>query len=425
MANSCVFTQNGAKNGAAIFVNNANADVKMTSCRFLQNTAANCGGVFNHSNGKVVLQDCDLLDNVANGYAGGAIHVNGTGVPSLVCNNCNFAGNTSSSNGGAVSLETGIVTLNSCTVSVNKSATGNVGSASSGGAVAILKANGEMHLNGYSLDQNESSGTGGAVYMNQGRLYVNDCSFADNKTHNRGIIRLNNGTCYMNNVSITGCEVTAEWGLTINCSNLGALCMNNVTIGGSKAGMPEKNPSINGSANILMVNTTIADTCPMAIMRVEGSRKAVLLNSIIVNTESAPAFLFNSTYNVTSLGSCVVGSVSGTGDGKVYTAGTGDASGVSYSALGMKWDTAKRVYTWNGTVDGLTRMDAALIGNKVKDAFPVSVTGEVDAQQVFKVENAGEDFYNWVTGIDAQAFSRDVLGKARTAQTTPGAWQAN
>ena len=428
-AQGCSFAENGAKNGSALSVSNANADVQMKDCSFTDNTSSNCGGVLNLSHGKVLFEGCTFKGNKASGYAGGALHTNGSG-SELICKECTFESNESYGHGGAVSLEEGIVRLTGCTLKNNKSSQSYQNSASNGGgAIAMLKANGQVHLSDCDLTGNVTYGTGGAIFLSQGRLYIDKCRIAGTNANNRAALRLNNGLCYINRSSITGTMVPGDWGVAIQATNLGALCMNNVTIT-ENTGKNDKDPSVNGTANYLIVNSTLADHSTMAGLRIEGEKKAVLINSILVNTlSSAPAVLFAGPADVTSLGSCIVGPVSGAdGSTKVYTPGTGDKSDAAYGDLSMAWDASKHVCTWAGTLEGHTPMVTAGIADLVKTAMPISVSGSVtvdgSSQTVFTVSDVGDDFHSWVTGIDGNGFAVDALGNSRGSSATCGAWQA-
>ena len=433
-ANSCTFSSNAARNGAALSVDNVNSRVTMTSCTFSKNTAGNCGGAINFSRGSLTLDRCTFRENVSQGYAGGAIHANGTGA-TLTCNGCTFTGNEAVSQGSAVSMEEGTVTLGSCTFSSNRSATANVGNGSVGGTVALLKANGILKLNACAFRNNTTSGTGAAVLQTEGRLYIDDCKFDGNIANNRACLRLNNGLCYMNRSAITNTTVSGDWGVAIQTTSLGALCMNNVTIALNKAKGSGNDPVVNGTANSLIVNSTIADRSAMGLFRIEGGKTAALLNSILVNGNSAkPSVLFSGAATVKSLGSCIVGSVSGAnGSDQIYTPGTGDKSNANFATLDMNWDASGYVYKWSGVMEGHTRMNAASIAGLARTALPVSVRGVVKVKdssgtetetEVFKVENAGADFCDWVAGIAADSFTVDALGVARGSATTCGAWQA-
>lgn len=424
VATNCKFYGNSARNGGALLVNNDNSNVRMTSCTFSANTAANCGGAVNHSHGKAVFENCTFLGNVSNSYAGGAIHANGSGVD-LSCNGCSFTGNEANGHGGAVSLEEGKVSLSGCSISGNKSALGNVAATGNGGTLAMLKANGIMNLSNCTLKNNTTSATGGAIFLSQGRLYIDNCRFEGNSANNRGgSLRLNNGICYMNRSVVTGSSITGEFGVAIQSSGLGALCMNNCTVARNKAQGTGSDPVVNGSANALIVNSTLADDSRIGLFRIEGNKKVALLNSILVHEQGGkPSVLFSGDATVRSLGSCIVGVVSGTSESRVYTPGSGDKNSANFASLSMSWDSGDYLYKWSGNLDGHTKIDAQTIGDLVKTALPVSVTGSVNNVEAFRINDAGLDFYNWVTGLSATAFTTDALGTVRGTAATCGAYQ--
>ena len=426
VASNTRFSNNQARNGGALYFNDKSR-VELTNCTFSYNTANNCGGILNQGGGEATFTNCTFSNNVGGGY-GGVLHVNGGGA-SMTCKGCTFSFNEGKQQGGVVSMEEGTVTMNNCTLTSNKAATSKVGSADNGGMVALLKANGVANLNNCTFKNNESKGVGGGVFLLHGRLYIDNCKFDSNVANNRGCLCLKNGsTCYMNRTTITGTTVTGEWGVAIQLTGLGALCANNCTIGCNTNGT-KSSATVNGGGNTLFVNCTVADKIQLGILRAENGFTYKLLNSVLMSTDAAkPSILINGEAYVTSLGNCVFGSSSGT-----YTPGSGDVNNMTFGALDMAWDSVNGLYKWNGRVDGHTNIDASTIGDKVKSQFPISVTGKytvkVDGQEqertAFTVDNAGQDFYDWVTGISSTAFTTDAIGTSRGSSATCGAYQAN
>lgn len=411
------FTNNKARNGG-VFCCYDNSRVQFTNCTFNYNDAFNCGGVLNQGGGEATFTNCTFSNNVGGGY-GGVLHVNGGGA-SMTCKGCTFSFNEGKQQGGVVSMEEGTVTMNNCTLTGNKAATSKIGSDDNGGMVTLLKANGVANLNNCTFKNNESKGVGGGVLLKQGRLYIDNCKFDGNIANNRGCLCVKLGLCYMNRTTITGSTITGDWGVAVQLTSAGAFCANNCTIGCNANGT-KNSATINGGGNTLLVNCTVADKIQLGLLRAENGYTYKLLNSVLMSTDAAkPSILINGEAYVTSLGNCVFGSSSGS-----YTPGSGDVNNMTFGALNMNWDSVNGLYKWNGRVDGHTNIDPSTIGNIVKTALQISVVGYVDGTEVFRVSDAGQEFYNWVTGISSTAFTTDAIGTSRGSSATCGAYQAN
>ena len=385
--------------------------------------------MLNQGLGKASFTDCRFLDNSNPSYGGGAIHCNGSGA-SLTCQNCLFTGNQSGAHGGALSLQDGTVTLDGCTFQSNNSATANSGSGDNGGTLAMLDARGILHVKGCTFSGNSSAGTGAGIYQKQGRLYVSNTKFLNNTSNNRGIIRLCHGLCFMDKVTVSGSGISGDWGLAFQFSGMDAFCANNLTVANSSASAKSCMP-LNGEGKILLVNSTLADSGKGGTMRVEISNNYKFLNSILVSTNSDPALLFNTSKSatVTSLGNCIFGAISGEGDTRVFTPGTGDKKDVAFESLNMNWDAEAGLYTWSGTREGHTRIATASIEGIARTGLPLSVTGTyTDNKQektAFTVNDASAAFVDWAKGLDANAFTVDARGVSRGTTATCGAWQAD
>ncbi|MBQ7517590.1 MAG: hypothetical protein IJU13_04090 [Bacteroidales bacterium] len=426
-ATNCRFSNNTGRNGGAIAMGSDRAVLNVSNSTLEQNDVANCGAVLNLSKGKATFETCTFKNNRSNGYGGGVAHVNGEGTQ-LICKTCNFTSNEAVCHGGAISIENGTVTLQNCTLSSNRSAINKVNSSKEGGTVTLLLNNSFLNLSGCNFKNNESMGVGGALAGFAGRIFADNCRFEGNKSNNRGVIRLLKGLFYFNRCSIFDSTVSGQWGVALQLSSVGAVCMNNVTIA-RNSGSNKDSASLNGSGNALIVNSTLADGGQLGTLRAEGgSYTFAFLNSILLHDNAKNAVVYgDSGATVQSLGSCISGKVSGADGGeKKFISGTGDKLGSSFGALGLSWDSTSALYSWNGIMDGQTKIDPSTIANIVKTQFPISVTGKLDdGTEVFKVDNVGKDFYNWVTGISSTAFTTDAIGTSRGSSATCGAYQAN
>lgn len=426
-ATNCLFSNNTGRNGGVIAMGSDRAVLNVSNSTLEQNGVANCGAVLNLSKGKATFETCTFKNNRSNGYGGGVAHVNGEGTQ-LICKTCNFTSNEAACHGGAISIENGTVTLQNCTLTSNRSAINKVNSSKEGGTVTLLLNNSFLNLSGCNFKKNESMGVGGALAGFAGRIFADNCRFEGNKSNNRGVIRLLKGLFYFNRCSIFDSTVSGQWGVAMQLSSVGAVCMNNVTIA-RNSGSNKDSASLNGSGNALIVNSTLADGGQLGTLRAEGgSYTFAFLNSILLHDNAKNAVVYgDSGATVQSLGSCISGKVSGADGGeKKFISGTGDKLGSSFGALGLSWDSTSALYSWNGIMDGQTKIDPSTIADKVKTQFPISVTGKLDdGTEVFKVDNVGKDFHDWVTGISSTAFTTDAIGTSRGSAATCGAYQAN
>lgn len=425
-ATNCRFSNNTGKNGGAIAMGSDRSLLNVSNSTLEQNSVVNCGAVLNLSKGKATFETCTFKNNRSNGYGGGVAHVNGEGTQ-LICKTCNFTSNEAVRHGGVVSIENGTVTLQNCTLTSNSSAINKVNSGSDGGTVTLLLSNSVLNLSGCTFKNNESMGVGGGLAAFAGRVYADNCKFEKNKSNNRGVIRLLKGLFYFNRCSIYDSTVSGQWGIAVQLTNVGAVCMNNVTMARNSSSNKDS-ASINGSGNALIVNGTIADGGQLGTLRAEGERTFAFLNTILLHDNAKDAVVYGGKATVKSLGSCITGRVSGTSsdEGKIFISGSGDKLGSSFGALGLSWDSTSALYSWNGIMDGQTKIDPSTIANIVKTQFPISVTGKLDdGTEVFTVDNVGKDFHDWVTGISSTAFTTDALGNSRGSAATCGAWQAN
>lgn len=421
---NCTFQDNRARNGAAVNISRELSKFKATNCKFSGNVAVNCGGSILMDKGEAELVNCTFSGNSSQGYAGGAIHMNGD--LKFTCSGCTFENNQAANNGAAVSLEQGTATINSSTFKNNRT----VGDTGKGGIVVMLKANGVMNINGSTFTSNVSSGVGASIFLDQGRLYMNDVKINKNTTNNRGIVRLCNGICFMNKVSITDNTLDTDYGSAIAFTKMGALCANNLTIANNVGKKPGTDATINGGSNAIFVNSTIVNDAYLGVYRTESQKQTFLLNSIVLNTRSgSPAIVFGGDATVTSLGGNIVGTVSGSdGTTKVYTPLSGDVNNANFSSLGATWDASNYIYKWNGTLAS-TKLNSADFESKIKSALSgVTVTGEITNSDettttVFTESNIATTFYNWVTGISSTAFTTDALGTARGTAAWPGSYQ--
>lgn len=181
--------------------------------------------------------------------SGGAIQNDGT----LVLENVDFTGNSTTTRGGAVYNNTGTLTLQS--VNMIGNSTGDVGTTSAiGGGLASF--GGTVTIVGSQFGSNTSTGDGGAVDSRSTTLQITNSTFHDNFANVGGAVRLFNGTATLTNNTFNGDHATTSGGAL--ASNLCALTIN----GGSFTGnyvSPAPTPTtarMGGSLNLVGVNSS-------------------------------------------------------------------------------------------------------------------------------------------------------------------------
>ena len=163
--------------GGAIHVYSGFADIESSS--FLSNTAeamnaSAWGGAINLDDytGISYVKNSEFSNNIATGqygYGGAISATSNTGTASLNILSSIFNGNSATSNGGALHLNT-TASIDDSTFSGNK--------AFSGGAIYNL---GSLEISNSSFSGNESTGNGGAIYNSGTLTFSADTTFSGNK----------------------------------------------------------------------------------------------------------------------------------------------------------------------------------------------------------------------------------------------------
>ncbi len=146
--------------GGVFFVNNKATDaiINMTGAAFSGNAAVNEGGSVYALAGNLNFTDCLFSNNQGTGDSsfGGAMYVKGA---ALQCNGCDFSGNTSVNNGGAVWMNAMIKAD-----FIDCNFTSNVCTKNLAGAICLSGAN-PLNITGGTFKKN-SAAEGGCIYNN-------------------------------------------------------------------------------------------------------------------------------------------------------------------------------------------------------------------------------------------------------------------
>ena len=186
-----------------------------------------------------------------------AIKINGKDGNKYYINNCSFIKNTANSEGGAIYITKGNLTINNSNF-INNTAT------ESGGAI-YMEDNGNLTINNSNFINNTATEYhGGAIYIYNGNLTINNSNFINNTAteYHGGAININSG-----NINITD----------------STLINNTASVGGAI--------SISGSGNINMTDSTLINNSATdyggAIYANKGNH--VINNSNLINNTASSA----------------------------------------------------------------------------------------------------------------------------------------
>ncbi len=207
-----VFVANKATNhGGAMFIYDSTPDIN--SCTFNGNEAGYVGGAIRNVSASPNIVFCSFSYNEAK--EGGAIQ-NWQSSPTI--NNTLFSSNEATEKGGAICNDESSPQLNNCTFGSN--------SAKSGGAVFNAKASNPT-LDNCTLSGNFTSGAsssvgGGAILNDNSSPVLNNCSFYDNETFDKGggVFNYNSSSVFDNCTFIDNAVTSYTFGYGGGINNL-------------------------------------------------------------------------------------------------------------------------------------------------------------------------------------------------------------
>ena len=469
-ASNCEFTGNRGRNGMCLSMELGSTPAKFIDCNFHDNigrsgasndgTGGNFhGGVAQLGAGTVEFEGCAFTDNVAY-HGSGAIHQNGANT-TVKCKNCTFTHNTAvNGNGGCVTVEnTGTLDLDGCTFT-NNSVAATSSTRRDGGVFYMNVAGSALTATGCTFTGNTITGagdknpyggvlrvgygsdisftdcvfdgngnsvvySGGCISLNQdAHLKLDNCLFKNNVSKSRGaaVQGGNNVLVYVNNVAFYNNTTTSGggWGVNMHFANA-VTCMNNVTSYDNHctASSPGNCVSFNGNSGWLVVNSTIIDNTPTALVRQgDCSHKTMFCNNILINTHTANnTWAMNAATNFVSNGHNVI-STSGT-----YNNAAPDAAdllgqtSLPSGAYSEHWSATPHyaVYTWTGSLSGFSPATQSDVTAAI-EAYTETDTVHTD------ITSIGSDFKSWLEGLSS-GYAADGRGIARTGTWWPGAYQ--
>ena len=365
------------------------------------------GGVFYIKYGKFVFEDCNFNNckTLTSGKNGGVANIYNNAVVDF--KDCVFQSNEAAGSGGVLNIGgSSNVNVYGCTFKNNKASNSSSGTPG-GGAVYVY--GGTANLSYCEFSENNIAYVGGCVRVDGGSARIDNTVFSGNAGSPRGAalgVRGANAVCFLHNVTMTDNTTTDRWGTAIQTLDGATVCANNLTVAGNDRKDNTDGYPINGYCNLVLVNSTIVDEGDAVVRFDNASASAWSLNSIIMNsnTSTSKAVVFGQSAKFTSGGYSIVGSSSGAG---TFTLSSdGDQKDKTFSTDTWSWNPDLYYYTWNGSFGGID--------------YSTSGINPSDIQTLVFEKN--QDFVNWVTGIDADAFKKDIRGNDRGSRAWPGSY---
>ena len=195
---NCVFANNSAYNGGAIYLQSSYSTI--LNCTFDSNygrdngrveaSAGSCIYLIKGNNNNIL--NCNFLNNVAITYAA-AIDI--VTADDLYIFNCSFKNNTAGNEGGAIEWEDdGNGVMSTCYFENNR-VIGSDGTISRGGAI-FKQLNGGSIINSKFVEN--SAATGSAIYS-KGYFTIDNCTFLRNNASSEGAIAAQSKNLVINN----------------------------------------------------------------------------------------------------------------------------------------------------------------------------------------------------------------------------------
>ncbi|MEN8194163.1 MAG: hypothetical protein ABFS12_15170, partial [Bacteroidota bacterium] len=194
-----VFFQNNQSNdGGAIYATSANIDFMSTT--FLNNCAKSIGGGINAFRSEIQLDSCSIVNDTSYVFGGGA----GFYESVVIIDNSEFNDNSSGVLGGALHSNYSHLEVNNCMF--------NRDTSESGGAIFAWYNN--LKIKECEFRDNSAKHNSGAIYSENGRTHIMNCTFDGNRSIWGGAVGFYNDT-----TSISGSRFmqnSAEHGGALN-----------------------------------------------------------------------------------------------------------------------------------------------------------------------------------------------------------------
>ncbi|MBU0983777.1 MAG: hypothetical protein KKA42_07890 [candidate division Zixibacteria bacterium] len=212
---NCIFTENFARFGAAIYLTDASSPI--TDCEFFNNTASSSGGAIYMYRSSPTVTNCPFTDNEAGLYGGGMYIYDDTNPDSEpIIRDCSFSGDTAvGAYGGAIFCRYASPRLAHCTFTSNS---GHVG-----GGMYIQDCT--PSLDTCTFTSNDGGIEGGGIYSYTASPELTYCYFITNlATRGSGMYNYQSSSPILTDCNFTGNVSTTT---NVNSGGGGMLNTNN------------------------------------------------------------------------------------------------------------------------------------------------------------------------------------------------------
>ena len=373
------FVMNADKGKLSLVLNNC----RFTDLNTCQSVNDGRGAALFVLNNTSVRAKSVIFENCCSYGPGGAISIDGA-TSSVCLEDCSFTGCASSnSNGGAISMNAGVLDATECTF--------DGCDAVQGGSLSV-------------------SGTGPVSRFNA-------CEFKNCVANDRGgaIVQSPPSVLFMNACSMHNNMILTRWGSAIAAK--GSLLMNNCTISHNSG----EGAAVNGNGNWVVLNSTIVNDYPSlnsernAALRCESTpeSRSFIINSIVFYSSSSEncggIHVTDPKYMLKSSGYNRYDKATN------FSALPTDISGQTTSSLNLTWNAG--YYSWSGPKAVQPKATLKAVESELKTGCPIAVGPYTDI---------GHAFYDWLQeiGDGKNPLAYDQLGNARnTSAMWPGAYE--
>lgn len=415
----CNFFRNSAELGGVLIMEGG-SDVTFIDCNLGDGTDANKniathgGAVYSkYASSKVTFKGGSISGNAARGEGshGGAIWAKGT----LVVEGTTISKNTTSgatvknnNNGAAIYLNDGLLEASFKNVVFEQNSIDpTITTDQFGGAVRIEAQTDitEVSFDGCIFRDNFAQQASCICFHGNTILKINNCLFSGNRQYSRGAFQgWSNGVVFFNRCAFynnTTSNASNSWGYEIHGKC--CICANNCTFyGGHNTASSSGNiAAINGYHSLLMTNSTMIESAPLALLRIDDANgKQVLCNNILINTQAQEKiFTGNTSAGFTDNGHNAINQSSGW---KTFNAS--DKTDCTASTFTGSFSEEYNVYSWSNSLDGFSKATVDDIKSTMQNDFDVSSCG---------LSSLGDAFYNWLDGMTPKGYATDGRNTVR------------
>ena len=206
------------KEGGGININNEDCQVHMTNSIIAYNKATCGGGIYVAGENEQIVMDASSICHNYSYHEGGGIYSNKDATYITMINNSSINDNTAGQEGGGIYFDNPYCQVRSSDGTGKIS--NNTTSRSGGGIYFCNSSRGDTQIvENITLESNEASSCGGAIYANQEDLTIKDCILSKNYASYGGAIFVAADDTHVKDCTIQE-NIASKEGGGINVSNL-------------------------------------------------------------------------------------------------------------------------------------------------------------------------------------------------------------